>query len=214
MSKRKIVAVSTLGVILLLIAAVIILFKTVQIPWGFSRDVSAEEEALRLKFVTAAEQWLGSSSADGSHRGIIDLYNAHKPLAQNYLVQYDDKWCATFVSAAAIASGITQIVPTECGCERQIELFRQLGCWEENDAHVPLPGDVIYYCNDAPLIGDCTAWSDHVGIVVGTYGPFLKVIEGNYGEKVSYHYITVNDPSIRGYGLPDFAALAEKTPMD
>lgn len=201
--KRNIIICIASAALLLLFGIGAWLVSTIQ--WGFSREIPEAEQAARKAFVSAAEKWLGCNEADGSHRRIIDLYNSHKPLAQGYTVKYDDQWCATFVSAAAIECGITDIIPTECGCERQIQLFMGLGSWEESDGYTPLPGDIIYYCNSDKGLGDCIAWSDHVGIVVGTWGPFIKVIEGNYGGKVTYRYIPVNGPTIRGYGLPNFS---------
>lgn len=173
--------------------------------FGFARSVNAEEEALRLQLVEQAQTWLGSREDDGSHEPIIDVYNAHTPLARGYAVQYTDNWCATFVSAAAISCGITDIIPTECGCEKQIELFMELDCWIEDDSYVPLPGDIIYYCNGDMGLDDCTDWSDHVGIVVGTAGPLIKVIEGNYGDAVGYRYLFVDAMGIRGYGIPNYS---------
>lgn len=176
--------------------------------YGFAKEVPEEERLLRLKLTETAEDWLGSSEHDGSHRSIIDLYNQHEPLAQNYKVQYDDQWCATFVSASAIKAGLTQIIPTECGCQRQIGLFQELGTWEEADDYLPLPGDIIYYCRtNKDSIKDCTGWSDHVGIVIGTSGNRIKVIEGNYGDKVGYRYLKVDATIIRGYATPDYTQL-------
>ena len=40
------------------------------------------EQQLRQKVVNTARGWLGRRESDGSHRAIIDLYNAHKPLAR------------------------------------------------------------------------------------------------------------------------------------
>lgn len=182
-------------------------FQLPEIEYGFAREVGEAEKALRLELVAAAESWLGCKESDGSHKPIIDLYNSHEPLAQGYLVQYTDQWCATFGSAAAIKCGMTDIIPTECGCQRQIGLFDAMGCWEEDDAYVPLPGDYIFYVLDNTGPGDCTGWSDHVGIVVGTNGSRIKVIEGNNAWSVRYRYISVDDPSIRGYGLPDYSSL-------
>ena len=48
--------------------------------------------------------------------------------------------------------------------------------------------------------------ADHVGIVVGTAGPFIKVIEGNRNDMVTYRIILRGDYRIRGYGLPDYAS--------
>lgn len=174
-------------------------------PWGFYWKVSEEEAQLRMQVVKTAETWLGANEADGSHQAIIDLYNSHEPLAMDYEVQYTDSWCATFVSAVAIQCDLTDLIPTECGCERQIGLFQDICCWVETDSTIPLPGDIIYYDWDEKMPGDCTGWSDHVGIVVGTKWPFVKVIEGNKDDSVAYRYILLNDVSIRGYGKPNYA---------
>ena len=182
-------------------------------PWGFYRKVSPEEAALRLELVEAAESYLGCKEADGSHKTIIDRYNDQEVLPMGYRVTYTDSWCAVFVSVAAMDAGLTQIIPMECGCQRQIGLFQQLGCWEERDGDIPLPGDLIYYDWDMEQRGECTGWADHVGIVVGTKWPFLKVIEGNLDDAVGYHYLPLDDIKIRGYARPDYAGLLQqKTP--
>lgn len=181
-------------------------------PWGFYWPVPEKEAELRMQVVEEAEQYLGYNEADGSHRRIIDAYNAYEPLAENYQVQYEDSWCATFVSFVSIQCGLTDIIPTECSCQRQIALFEKLGAWEERDSIVPLPGDVIYYDWDCKTLGDCTGWADHVGIVVGTKWPFIKVIEGNRDDQVCYRYIFMNGIHIRGFGKPDYAAIAENIP--
>lgn len=193
--------------ILILIAAVIGIgiFIAYNADYGFSRSVSAGEQKLRLQIVSEAEDWLGADEGSAAHRQILDIYNSHKPLAQGYEVQADDNWCAAFVSTVAIQCGLTDIIPTECGCQRQIGLFQELNCWVEEDDYEPLPGDIIYYCNsDTGLSGDCTGWSDHVGIVVGTWHGIIKVIEGNNSDSVRYRYIPVNAPLIRGYATPDY----------
>ena len=176
--------------------------------YGFAREVSQSEQDLRLQLVQTAESYLGCNQFDGTHKPIIDLYNGHEPLAQGYEVQYTDQWCATFVSAVAIQCGLTDIIPTECGCQRQIGLFDKIGCWQEDDTYIPLPGDIIFYATGCKDAGDCTDWSNHVGIVVGTSETKIRVIEGNFNGKVAYHDISMDDPTIRGYGLPDFTSMA------
>lgn len=163
------------------------------------------DDAARASLVASAECFLGVQEGTPDHHAIIDTYNAYEPLAQGYEVKYDDDWCATFVSFVAIGEGVTEVIPTECSCERQIGLWQALGGWAEEDSYLPLPGDIIYYDWDVRTLGDSTGWSDHVGIVVGTHGPFIKVIEGNKDDAVGYRYIIRWDPRIRGYGLPDYA---------
>lgn len=175
-----------------------------------THQIGESEMALRQAFIAEAEKWLGCNEEDGSHKPIIDLYNSHEPLAQNYIVQYTDSWCATFVSAVAIQCSLTDIIPTECGCQRQTELFKNLDRWEEDDDYLPSPGDIIYYSSGGSKeSGDNEGWSDHVGIVVSVEGKTITTIEGNYGDKVTYRTIKVEDPLIRGYGLPDFAAKTD-----
>lgn len=206
--KKRSALIVLLAIILVIVAVSAVYTERYFGDYGFARGVSDEEAALRHQFVQSAERWYGASESDNSHRPIIDIYNGHKPLAAGYLVQYSDNWCATFVSCVAIECRLTDIIPTECGCQRQIDLFQKLGCWEENDDYIPLPGDIIFYSSKKPF-GDNTAWSDHVGIVVGTQGKWIKVIEGNYNEKVEYRIIRIGDSLIRGYGLPDYGGSCE-----
>ena len=173
--------------------------------YDFHHTVPPAEAEQRIKLVRKAEEWLGAMEGDEQHKEIVDLYNAHTPLAQGYEVKYKDDWCATFVSTAAIQSDLTHIIPTECGCQRQIGLFQEMDCWVEDDNYIPLPGDIIYYCmKNAPISGDCNGWADHVGIVVGTNGNYLKVIEGNYDNQVTYRYLSIGDRHIRGYAVPRY----------
>lgn len=196
----------------ILLTVIAVLSLTVASLWlylpraafGYSRDVGEQEAALRNEVVKTAESYLHSNEGSDAHHQIIDCYNAFEPLAQGYEVQYEDNWCATFVSCVAIECNVTDLIPTECSCERQIGLWQEQGHWEETDSYLPLPGDIIYYDWQVRTLGDSTGWSDHVGIVVGSHGPFIKVIEGNKDDSVSYRYIIRWDPRIRGYGLPDY----------
>ena len=202
--KKKIIIIVSSVVAALLVLTVGLWLYYRNAEFGFAREVSAEEADRRLQLVQSAEKWLGCNEADNSHAAIIDLYNTQEVLPMTYEVQYTDSWCATFVTAAAMEAGLTDIIPPECGCQRQIELFRQLEGWQEKDTYVPLPGDSIYYAWDEKPFGDCTGWADHVGIVVGTCWPYIKVIEGNMDDRVDYRVITIWDTTIRGYGLPAY----------
>ena len=103
------------------------------------------EIELRNHVVVTAETYLGYKESNGSHKKIIDLYNSHRPLARSYPVKYTDAWCATYVSAVAIACGLTDIMPTECSCSKMVELYKKLGRWQESDNYVPQIGDVVMY---------------------------------------------------------------------
>lgn len=171
------------------------------------------ENELRKKVVDTAESYLGCKESNGTHKQIIDLYNSHKPLARGYPVKYTDAWCSTFASAVAIACGLTDIIPTECGCEKHIELFKKLGSWVEDDAYTPKPGDYIFYnwddgANYAST--NCTASADHVGIVTAVSGSYMTVTEGNMSNAVGHRKLAINGRYIRGFGVPKYAAKAAK----
>jgi len=152
-----------------------------------------------------AREWIGRNEADGTHKGIIDVYNGHTPLARGYRVKYTDAWCATFVSAVAIKCGLTEIIPTECGCGQMIELFRAKGEWQESDSRTPSTGDVIFYDWDDSGAGDCTGCPDHVGIVESVEVGKITVIEGNKNNAVGRRVLAVDGRYIRGYGVPRYA---------
>lgn len=172
------------------------------------------EKELRNKVVRIMQGWVGLKRSDRSHKVIIDTYNSHKPLARGYKVKYTDAYCATTVSAAAIKSGLTDIIPTECGCGQLIELFKKLGSWQENDAYVPEAGDVIFYDWDDNGVGDCKGWPEHVGAVEKVSGSTITVIEGNLNGNVDRRAIKVNARYIRGYGVPDYASKADHAEVD
>lgn len=166
------------------------------------------------KVLEQARAWIGCKESDGSHKKIIDVYNSHKPLARGYKMKYTDSWCATFVSAVAIKLGYTDIIPTECGCQKMIDLFKKLGSWIENENRVPAPGEIIFYDWQDSGNGDNQGWSDHVGIVEAVNGNTITVIEGNYNNAVGRRQIAVNGKTIRGYGVPKYDAEPVKQPVE
>lgn len=168
-------------------------------------------QELRQLVVKTAEGWMGKKESNGSHKVIIDLYNSHKPLARGYKVKYTDAWCATFVSAVAIKTNLTNIIPTECSCNQMIALFKKLGSWVEDDAYVPNIGDVIFYDWDDNGKGDNVGTSDHVGYVTACDGKNFEVTEGNMNDVVGKRKMQINGKYIRGYGVPNYESMADKT---
>jgi Muramidase (flagellum-specific) len=169
------------------------------------------EQQLREKAVNTAIGFYGLRESDGSHKAIIDAYNAAPPLARGYKMSYTDAWCACFVSVVAIKASLLDIMPKEVGCGKMIELYQKIGRWQENDAYIPKSGDIIFYDWQDSGTGDNVGAPDHVGIVVSVSGGTIKVIEGNISNAVGYRNIAVNGKMIRGFGLPDYAKLASGT---
>jgi hypothetical protein len=161
--------------------------------------------ATRNDIVKQAQAWLGRKESNGTHKYIIDIYNAHKPLARGYKVKYTDEWCATFVSAVFIACKATDIFTTECSCTKIIENLKALGAWVESDSYTPKAGDLILYDWEDSGKGENTNRPNHIGIVEKVSGKTITVIEGNYKQSVKRRTIKVNGKYIRGFGVPKYA---------
>lgn len=166
----------------------------------------------REKIVAQARSWIGCKESDGSHKQIIDVYNADKPLPRSTRMYYNSPWCAAFVTACAIKCGATDIIPKECSCNKMIELFKGLDCWVENDAHVPSPGDIMFYDWDDDGKGDNKSEVEHVGIVEAVSGSTVTVIEGNYQKECKRRTMKVDGKYIRGYGVPKYDEVEMPAP--
>ncbi len=154
--------------------------------------------------------WKGIKAGSNEHKHIIDIYNAHTPLPAGYKVKYTDNWCATTVSAAAIATGNADVVPLECSCGRLVAKAQSMGCWVEDDAYTPQPGDLILYDWDDKGAGDDHGWPEHIGCVTKVTAKTIFVIEGNNSNAVKERRITVNSKYIRGYVTPKYEGVSQK----
>lgn len=166
------------------------------------------ELQIRETVVAEALKYVGVREGSKEHKAIVDLYNSHKPLARGYTLKYDDEWCSGFASAIAIALGHTDIIPTEVGCEKHIELFKELDRWEEDGTKIPDLADYVFYnWNDATQPND--GRGDHVGIVVEVNSKEMRVAEGNRNNRVEIRIIPIGYGYIRGFGKPDYASKAD-----
>ena len=171
----------------------------------------------RSEIVKQAQEWVGLNESDGSHKKIIDIYNAIIPLPVGYKLKYTDAWCAGTVSAAAQVCNATDIIPTECSCPRMITKAQSMGIWVESDDYIPSPGDIVMYDWDDSGNGDNKGGADHVGIVEKVVDNTIAVIEGNYSNSVKRRYLQVNGKYIRGYIVPkydDGGAVADPAPAE
>lgn len=159
---------------------------------------------LAREVVDQASQWLGYNEVNGKYKEIIDVYNTLSPLPRGYKAKYTDEWCAIFVTAVAVKTGMTDIIPSECSCPKMLQHFKGIGCWEESDTRRPRVGDIIFYDWGDNGVGDNTGSPDHVGIVAHVNGNDLVVIEGNKHGAVAERLISVNGKYIRGYGVPKY----------
>ena len=168
----------------------------------------------RQKVVDLVESWEGRKESNGTHKYIIDIYNRYSPLPRNTKMQYDWAWCACTWSALAIKLGYTPIMPIEISCYYLIEQAKKKGCWQENDAYVPSPGDAVLYDWDDNGVGDNKGDPDHVGtsIYVNKASGYMVVMEGNYSNAVKRRTISLNGKYIRGFITPKYTSNTVSTP--
>lgn len=154
--------------------------------------------------LNVARSLIGYSEANGKHREIVDYYNKN---TSGYNLTYDDPWCDGFVSVVAIKADAKDIIGTEVGCERHIEIFKKLGIWIENGAITPVPGDIILFnWDDKTQPND--GFADHIGYVEAVNGSIITCIEGNISNAVGRRNISVGDGRIRGYARPRYGGTS------
>ena len=159
----------------------------------------------RQRPVMYLKKYLGIKEGSKEHVEIIKTFNDSK-LCKRYTMTTKDHWCATAVSAAFIATGLTDIFPcVECSCGEMINKAKKAGIWVEKDNYVPKIGDVILYDWDDTGAGDNTGYPEHVGIVAFVDSNSIKVIEGNKEDSVDYRTIKVDGKFIRGYIVPKYS---------
>lgn len=167
------------------------------------------EKQLREQVLAVMQSFVGCRESNGSHKKVLDIYNAYRPLPRGWKMLTTNPWCAATVSAAFIKAGLTDIGFVECSCSQMINLYKAKGRWMETDSYTPEPGDLIMYdWDDKTGVGDCTGAPEHVGMVVSVSGKTIRVIEGNNDDAVGYRNLAVNGKYIRGFCLPDFAGKA------
>lgn len=168
------------------------------------------EQELRTSVYAFAQSCIGLNEYDGSYKKIIDAYNSYQTDVGGPTVTYASPWCAVFVSYVGIALGLTDIIFPTAYCPYMVTLYQNINRWEENDAYVPQTGDIIQYDWDDSGSGDNQGQPDHCGIVGVVNGNTFTVIEGNNGDSVKLMERTIDQKSIRGYCLPDYASMASE----
>ena len=116
------------------------------------------------EMIKVAQSWVGYSEKNGKFKTILDVYNAHKPLARRTKIKTTDEWCDCFISACAIKAGAVDLIGTEISCEKHIEIFKNKGIWIEDGSIKPKVGDIILFNWDQKTQPN-DGWADHIGIV-------------------------------------------------
>ncbi len=169
--------------------------------------------------IAVYESWNGMSRAAGTHKPILDIYNAyirsHPGTGRGYQVQPSDAYCATTFSAAFIKLGAVDAVGgVECGVEELVKICQRAGTWEEDGSITPQRGWGIVYNWDDDTQPN-TGFSDHIGIVESVNNGQILCIEGNMGGGVVGHrQIPIGWGYIRGYIKPKYGTTVTTKPAD
>lgn len=157
-----------------------------------------------------ARKYLGVTQGSPEHKMIVDTYNSVKPLPSGYQMTYFDDWCDAFISFLAIQTDSTDLIGRECGVQRHIDIFKDLGIWTEDGTKTPKPGDIITFAwSVASQPND--NWADHIGIVEEVTGDTITTIEGNSDASVRRNTYNIGDGYIRGYAQPSYQSGSDSS---
>ena len=151
--------------------------------------------------VAQAVAWIGCKESNGSHKEIVNIYNSVTNMGK---IGYKTSWCAAFVSAVAINTGNTSVIPVDCYCPRMLNTFRSWGRTADRN-FLPSGGDLIFYDwnnNNVP---------DHVGMVYYSTGNQVTTIEGNFSDAVKCRTVSRGGGDILSYGLPAYSEQGRVT---
>lgn len=115
-------------------------------------------------------------------------------------MSYGYSWCAAFVSWCLRHADVSEeTAVTEVSCRRMTDWYREHSTFHARESgYIPKPGDIIMFHD-----GDGVA--HHVGLVLGTEGSRVHVIDGNGKEEsVATHVYHRNSRAILGYCVPDY----------
>ena len=138
----------------------------------------------------------------------MGVYNSQSKLPRGHRLTATDPSCAATVTVIGIMLGISNTILPECSCSKMIELYKALGLWVEDDAHVPELGDIVMYAWSAKS-GENLLPPDHTGMVVKQDVKKLYILEGNYDNQVKIREIPIEYVKTRGFCKPDYAALVQ-----
>ena len=133
---------------------------------------------------------------------------------QNGVISWDAQghWCQYFVSWCANQAGISNgdvyyhYNTTQC-----FQLYVNDGRFKYSTsyggaAYTPKAGDIIYFTTNGT-----STYSGHVGIVEKCVGTTVYTIEGNMGNVCGTRTISLSDPYILGFAIPNYNLNTQPT---
>ena len=154
------------------------------------------------EYLDVCKKYLGTKEGTAKHRKIVDMFNSSK--LKTFPISYSDAWCSAFISAMAIESGCTDIIPISANCDEMYKKGVVMGIAIPKDKWIPKMGDIVFY--DWNLNGEL----DHVGVVETMSKNIIHVLEGNKNNSVSYRDINYKNATITKIIRPRYKTLSNK----
>lgn len=154
------------------------------------------------EYLDAGKKYLGTKEGSSKHRKIVDMFNSCK--LKTFPISYSDAWCSAFISAMAIESGCTDIIPISANCDEMYKKGVVMGIAIPKDKWIPKMGDIIFY--DWNLNGEL----DHVGVVETMSKNIIHVLEGNKNDSVAYRDINYKNATITKIIRPRYKTVSKK----
>lgn len=154
------------------------------------------------EYLDNGKKYLDTKEGSSKHRKIVDMFNSSK--LKTFPISYDDAWCSAFISAMAIESGCTDIIPISANCDEMYKKGVVMGIAIPKNKWIPKMGDIVFY--DWNLNGEL----DHVGIVETMSKNIIHVLEGNKNDSVAYRDINYKNATITKIIRPRYKSVSKK----
>ena len=150
------------------------------------------------KVVSLAYDQVGYKEGNNNYNKYADDPKIQKLYGWNVQNQ---PWCAVFVNwlflnAFGYDDGSAMTYGGSPGCAIAAQNYKNNNAWSMN----PRKGDQIFFNINGGI--------NHTGIVVDVSGNTIRTVEGNSSDRVSQNSYYTGDPSIAGYGVPNWAVVA------
>lgn len=154
------------------------------------------------EYLDIGKKYLGTKEGSYKHKKIVDMFNSCK--LKTFPISYSDSWCSAFISAMAIESGCTDIIPISANCDEMYKKGVVMGIAIPKDKWIPKMGDIVFY--DWNLNGEL----DHVGTVETMSKNIIHVLEGNKNDSVAYRDINYKNATITKIIRPRYKTVSKK----
>ena len=125
----------------------------------------------------------------------------------------NDPWCAMFILWCAYHANVsTSVIPVYYGAATLKNHYNNNGQYSSKSGYTPKVGDLIFINYDQSQDEDSNPNTpQHVGLVRVVDAGGVWIVDGNWGNAVSYRYLPLTHTSILGYATPAYESQFHTT---